>query len=100
MWLLPLLVFFPLLLFLLLLSKPTSQAEGLPQNPPRLPLIGNLHQLDSSAPHLPLWKLSKIHGPLMSLKLGTIPALVVSSAGMAREIIKNHDPEFSARPPL
>lgn len=30
----------------------------------------------------------------------SIPALVVSSAGMVRGIIKNHYPEFSARPPL
>ncbi|XP_031377040.1 cytochrome P450 71A9-like isoform X2 [Punica granatum] len=77
---------------------PLGQAKDLPPGPPCLPVIGNLHQLDCSAVHRSLWKLSKTYGPLMSLKIGSIPFQVVSSARMAREIIKNHDPEFSARP--
>lgn len=34
----------------------------------------------------------------MSLKLGHVPTLVVSSAKMAKEVMKNHDIEFSGRP--
>ncbi|OWM80903.1 hypothetical protein CDL15_Pgr006934 [Punica granatum] len=98
MWLLSLLVFFFLLLLFIFLLKPIGQAKDLPPGPPCLPVIGNLHQLDCSAVHRSLWKLSKTYGPLMSLKIGSIPFQVVSSARMAREIIKNHDPEFSARP--
>ncbi|CAK9178440.1 unnamed protein product [Ilex paraguariensis] len=54
--------------------------------------------IDNSAPHLCLWQLSKTYGPLMSLQLGTVPTLVVSSAKMAKEIMKTHDLTFSSRP--
>ncbi|XP_027072047.2 6,7,8-trihydroxycoumarin synthase-like [Coffea arabica] len=47
-----------------------------------------------------LWQLSKVYGPLMSLKLGSFPLLVVSSARMAEEVVKNHDSTFSSRPLL
>ncbi|KAL3734647.1 hypothetical protein ACJRO7_023919 [Eucalyptus globulus] len=71
-----------------------------PPGPRRLPLIGNLHQLDLSVSHHRLWQLSQLHGPLMSLRLGLTPALVISSAKTAREAIRAHDLEFSNRPSL
>lgn len=70
-----------------------------PPGPPRLPIIGNLHQfVFSSCPHLYLHELSKAYGPLMSLKLGSVPILVVSSAKLAKEVMKTHDFVFSDRP--
>lgn len=91
----------PLCFFLFLLPK--SQKRGSlphPPGPPGLPIIGHLHLLDP--PNLPtqLWKLSKIYGPIMSLKLGFRPAIVVSSPQMAREIMKTHDQNFCSRPDL
>ncbi|KAG5618030.1 hypothetical protein H5410_017854 [Solanum commersonii] len=59
-------------------------------------LIGNLHQLGKH-PHRSLQMLSKKHGPLMLLQLGKIPALVVSSADAAYEILKTHELIFSNR---
>ena len=72
----------------------------LPPGPPGLPFIGNLHQMDSSTPHVCLWLLSNQYGPIMSLRLGCLSALVISSAGMAKEVLKAHDLEFSGRPSL
>ncbi|KAL4559378.1 hypothetical protein LXL04_031516 [Taraxacum kok-saghyz] len=43
----------------------------LPPGPPGLPIIGNLHQLNTSDLGDHLWRLSKRYGPLMSLRLGT-----------------------------
>ncbi|KAH7674741.1 Cytochrome P450 B-class protein [Dioscorea alata] len=40
------------------------------------------------------------HGPLMFLKLGQVPTLVVSSSEMARKIMKTHDLIFASRPVL
>ncbi|KAI3870349.1 hypothetical protein MKW92_000983, partial [Papaver armeniacum] len=70
----------------------------LPPGPRRLPLIGNLHQLGNDLPHISIQKLSNEYGPLMFLKLGSIPTLVVSSADMAKEILTIHDRVFSNRP--
>ncbi|KAJ9674878.1 hypothetical protein PVL29_024046 [Vitis rotundifolia] len=94
-----LLILLALPLFLLFLLRNQRRAP-LPPGPPGLPFIGNLLQLDKSAPHLYLWRLSKQHGPLMFLRLGFVPTLVVSSARMAKEVMKTHDLEFSGRPYL
>ncbi|XP_059641239.1 cytochrome P450 71A9-like [Cornus florida] len=87
---------------LLLLIKPRNkivEARRLPPGPKKLPFIGNLHQL-GDLPHRSLEHLSNEYGPLMFLKLGSVPTLVVSSADMAREIFKEHDRVFSGRPVL
>ncbi|KAK3033796.1 hypothetical protein RJ639_034367 [Escallonia herrerae] len=72
-------------------QKPTTFAEKTSHH------RETLHQLGSS-PHLSLRSLSRPHGPLMLLHLGSVPVLLVSSADGAREITKNHDLVFSKRP--
>ncbi|KAF3779602.1 Cytochrome P450 71A9 [Nymphaea thermarum] len=79
--------------------KQHSSVERLPPGPWQLPIIGNLHQL-GALPHRSLHLLSQKHGPLMSLKLGQLPTYVVSSAEVAREIMKTHDAIFASRPVL
>ncbi|XVF08814.1 hypothetical protein REPUB_Repub07fG0035800 [Reevesia pubescens] len=70
---------------------------NLPPSPPKLPIIGNIHQL-GKLPRRSLKDLSRKYGSLLLLQLGHNPTLVVSSAEMAREIVKNHDIVFSSRP--
>ncbi|PKU83214.1 cytochrome P450 71A1 [Dendrobium catenatum] len=85
--------------FFLLLKrrKVISQKVALLPSPPRLPFIGNLHQL-GSIPHRSLYKLSKQHGPLMLLHLGTVRTLVVSSPKIVEEVIRKNDLVFATRP--
>ncbi|MFQ6646670.1 hypothetical protein Gotur_019814 [Gossypium turneri] len=94
----------PFLLFVLLKHRISNNGSfnRLPPSPPSLPLIGHLHMLmfDNSAPHLFLYKLSQKYGPLMFLRFGFRPTLVVSSAKMAEEVMKTHDLDFCSRPNL
>ncbi|KAG1328119.1 putative Cytochrome P450 71A9 [Cocos nucifera] len=93
------LLLFLLSLVLLSFKQAFSKKARLPPSPPKLPFIGNLHQL-GRLPHRSLRALAEKHGPLMLLHLGQVPTLIVSSAEMAREIIRTHDHIFSSRPSL
>ncbi|MBA0784593.1 hypothetical protein Gotri_027416, partial [Gossypium trilobum] len=53
---------------------------------------------DNSAPHIFLWKLSQKYGSLVYLRFGLKSILVVSSAKMAKEVMKTHDLDFCSRP--
>ncbi|XVE94598.1 hypothetical protein REPUB_Repub02eG0022300 [Reevesia pubescens] len=93
----------PIFLFILLKHKHREHGNiHLPPGPPGLPLIGHLHLqiLDNSPPHIFFWKLSQKYGPLMSLRFGFRSTLVVSSAKMAKEVMKTHDLDFCSRPTL
>nr|ACU18750.1 unknown [Glycine max] len=72
----------------------------LPPGPKGLPIIGNLHKLDNSILCMQLWHLSKKYGPIFSLQLGLRKTIVISSPKLAKEVLKNHDLEFSGRPKL
>ncbi|XP_065880385.1 cytochrome P450 726A27-like [Euphorbia lathyris] len=96
----------PTLLSLLLISvlfiwKKISQTKisssNQPPQPPKLPLIGNLHQLISPLPHRRLAELAKIYGPFMQLQLGQVTAVVVSSPEVAEQLMKDNDIKVSNR---
>lgn len=65
-------------------------------------MIGNLHQVVSkhTPPHQRLKELAGVYGPIMHLRLGEVPTVVVSSADVAREVMKAHDTNFADRPKL
>ncbi|CAI0476647.1 unnamed protein product [Linum tenue] len=73
-----------------------TPAKLLPPGPARLPIIGNLHNMGDQ-PHRSLADLAKVHGPLMSLKLGQLTTIVASSPAMAKEILQKHDQVLSNR---
>ncbi|KAH7665210.1 Flavonoid 3'-monooxygenase protein [Dioscorea alata] len=70
----------------------------LPPGPRAWPILGNLLQLGSK-PHQTLHNLSKTYGPLFRLRLGSVTAIVASSADVASHFLRTHDANFSSRPP-
>ncbi|KAJ9169449.1 hypothetical protein P3X46_017646 [Hevea brasiliensis] len=91
-----------LLPFLLLIKRKMGverENKHLPPSPHKFPIIGNVHQL-GGLPHRSLWQLSKKYGPVMLLQLGRVPAVVISSAGAAEEVLKINDLLCCSRPPL
>ncbi|XP_039827106.1 dolabradiene monooxygenase-like [Panicum virgatum] len=83
------------------MDVPGKPPLRLPPGPWQLPLIGSLHHLllspHGDLAHRALRDLSARHGPLMMLRLGAVPTLVVSSAEAAREVMKTHDAAFASR---
>ncbi|KAH9605172.1 hypothetical protein KSS87_011128 [Heliosperma pusillum] len=73
-----------------------SSVTNLPPGPPTIPIFGNLLILGHK-PHLSLAKLAKTHGPLMTLRLGQVTTVVISSAEVAKEVLQKNDISFSNR---
>ncbi|KAF8652094.1 hypothetical protein HU200_063040 [Digitaria exilis] len=65
-------------------SRCSSPALHLPPGPRKLPFLGNLHQI-GPLPHRSLRELARQYGPVMLLRLGSVPTVVVSSPEAARE---------------
>jgi hypothetical protein len=94
--LLLLLLLLPLVLFLLLVryarattlllvakrtrddhQQPADCQQSLPPSPPAVPVLGHLHLVVGSLPHVSLRSLARTHGAdLMLLRLGSMPVLV------------------------
>ncbi|XP_033146706.1 cytochrome P450 76C2 isoform X1 [Brassica rapa] len=80
-------------------SAPLRLVPSRPPGPPRClgwPIIGLLHII-GKAPHLSLATLSRVYGPVMSLRLGSLTTVVISSPEAAREVLRTLDHVFSAQ---
>ncbi|KAL0424425.1 UNVERIFIED_CONTAM: cytochrome [Sesamum radiatum] len=78
------------------LLSPTKM-KRLPPGPRGLPIIGHLHLLGKN-PHQDLYHLAQKHGPIMRLRFGFVPAVVVSLPAGAELVLKTHDLVFANRP--
>ncbi|WKA05610.1 hypothetical protein VitviT2T_023570 [Vitis vinifera] len=73
-----------------------SAKARLPPGPRPLPIVGNLFKLRDQ-PHKSLADLSKIYGPIMFLKLGSIPTIIISSSKTAQQVLQKNDQPLSNR---
>nr|WMP39848.1 cytochrome P450 83B1-like protein [Physalis pubescens] len=94
---------FVFLVIIIILSflLPKAKRNGkniLPPGPLKLPFKGNFHQFDSVNPHTYFLKLSKKYGKIFSLKFCSTPVVVISSAKLAKEVMKTQDLTFCSRP--
>eukprot|EP00246_Nothoceros_aenigmaticus_P007729 TRINITY_DN2174_c0_g1_i2.p1 TRINITY_DN2174_c0_g1~~TRINITY_DN2174_c0_g1_i2.p1 ORF type:complete len:335 (-),score=56.94 TRINITY_DN2174_c0_g1_i2:377-1381(-) len=72
----------------------------LPPGPPPVPILGNLLLFtpDKSLP-VHFGELAAKYGPIVYIRLGAKPGVVISSAEMARIVLKEKDEIFADRPP-
>ncbi|GAB4837208.1 hypothetical protein Ancab_002114 [Ancistrocladus abbreviatus] len=80
-------------------AKATKPNLQLPPSPPKLPIIGNLHQLGKD-PLVSIAYFAEKLGPIFSLQLGQISLVVVSSSALVRAVLKTQDLVFCNRPQL
>lgn len=71
--------------------------NNLPPSPPALPVLGHLH-LMKTAPHCALQSLSKKYAPIMYLRFGSRPVLVVTWPCAADECLSEKDVIFANQP--
>lgn len=95
-WILIFLSVIGFLFFLRELLGPRSKPRS-PPGPKGLPILGHFHLLGKN-PHRDLYRLAQKHGPIMGLRLGFVPAIVVSSPAAAKLVLKTHDLVFASRP--
>ncbi|XP_073354062.1 2-methylbutanal oxime monooxygenase [Aegilops tauschii subsp. strangulata] len=81
----------------LLLRGRSGSGLKRPPGPMRLPIVGNLHQI-GRLPHRSLAALARRHGPVMMLRLGMVPMVVLTSPEAAREALKTKNDDCSSRP--
>ncbi|KAK2738329.1 hypothetical protein FQN57_007089 [Myotisia sp. PD_48] len=84
----------------IVLSNFEKQELPLPPGPPRLPIIGNLHQ----APKINAWETYKEwsdkYGPIMTMKNGSTVTIIINSFDIVKNFLEKHNAVFSSRPQL
>uniref|UniRef100_A0A2N9J0S2 Cytochrome P450 n=1 Tax=Fagus sylvatica TaxID=28930 RepID=A0A2N9J0S2_FAGSY len=76
-----------------------SKNQNLPPSPfPTFPIIGHLYLLKNKPLHRTLIHISNKYGPILLLKLGSRPVLIISSPSAAEECLSKHDIVFANRP--
>ncbi|KZT51051.1 cytochrome P450 [Calocera cornea HHB12733] len=78
----------------------TRQSTHFPPGPPRLPVIGNLHQIPRTHPHLVFTEWNKKYGDVVGLLVFGQPAVVLGSHRAVREILEKRAATSSIRPRL
>ncbi|KAK4481145.1 hypothetical protein RD792_012023 [Penstemon davidsonii] len=76
-----------------------QKLRRLPPGPSPWPVVGNLFQVGwtTCGPHRLFAKLAEHHGPIMTLHLGCMTTVVISSSEVARVMFKNHDIVLAGR---
>nr|XP_043622397.1 costunolide synthase-like [Erigeron canadensis] len=78
----------------------TKTSKNLPPGPPKLPIIGNLHQVKSTTltPYRVLRNLANKYGPIMHLQLGQVSTVVISTPRLAKEVLNATVSSIADRP--
>jgi hypothetical protein len=63
-----------------------------------LPVLDHLHHIARDLPHRDMRDIVRRHGPLVLLRLGGLPVVVVASVEAVQEVMVSRDVDFATRP--
>lgn len=80
-------------------AKENEKASVKPPGPKPYPIIGNLACMDGyEVPYQAFDKLAKEYGPIISLRLGSVPTVVVNGIDNIKEVLITKASHFDSRP--
>ncbi|KAF2733286.1 cytochrome P450 [Polyplosphaeria fusca] len=74
--------------------------KNFPPGPPTIPVLGNLHLMPASDPHVKFEEWAKKYGPVYSLMLGTKTMVVLSKDTAVKDLLDKKGAIYSSRPDL
>jgi hypothetical protein len=75
-----------------------QQKDKLPPGPPRLPIIGNLHQAPKEAVWVTYRKWIEDYGPLVHLDFGGTSVILIGDHETAKDLLDKKANIYSSRP--
>ncbi|XP_077147734.1 cytochrome P450 2B11-like [Ranitomeya variabilis] len=92
------LVSFVVILFLVNAFQNQKKSMNFPPGPMPLPIIGNMHVINTSKPQKSFTEMSKKYGPIFTVYLGAQRLVVLCGYDTVKDALVNHAEEFSGRP--
>lgn len=78
--------------------KQNKLSKSLPPGPPRIPIIGNLLQIDGKDPKKTFLQWHKKYGPIYTVWFGHTPNVFVTGHELLQELFVKRGDEFADRP--
>ena len=88
----------PFFIALAILILKKQRTLPLPPGPPRLPIIGNLHQYPGKDPWKKYHEWHKKYGPIFSLKFGQRTVIVLGNHRVTKDLLEKRSGIYSSRP--
>ncbi|XP_069584406.1 cytochrome P450 2C25-like [Ranitomeya imitator] len=92
------LVSFVVILFLVKAFQNQKKSMNFPPGPMPLPIIGNMHLINTSKPQKSFTEMSKKYGPIFTVYLGAQRLVVLCGYDTVKDALVNHAEEFAGRP--
>ncbi|XP_075125363.1 cytochrome P450 2C29-like [Leptodactylus fuscus] len=87
-----------IILFLASIFNIYKRGTNFPPGPMPLPIIGNMHMINTSKPQSSFMKMSQKYGPVFSVYLGTERLVILCGYDVVKDALINNAEEFSGRP--
>ncbi|XP_073442579.1 cytochrome P450 2C5-like [Dendrobates tinctorius] len=86
------------ILFLVNVFKNQKKSINFPPGPMPLPIIGNMHVINTLKPQKSFTEMSKKYGPIFTVYLGAQRLVILCGYDTVKDALINHAEEFAGRP--